>query len=41
MWDVFTGLQTDLSHLNLRLKGPLVCCDWHPKYNLIALSGFV
>jgi hypothetical protein len=41
MWDIFTGGQISLDHLNLNLKGRLVCCDWHPKYNLVALSGFV
>lgn len=41
MWDVFTGLTVDIDFLNLNIKGPLTCCDWHPKYNLVALSGFV
>jgi hypothetical protein len=41
MWDVLTGQIIDLEHLNLNIKGPLVSCDWHPKYNLIVLSGFV
>jgi WD40 repeat protein len=41
LWDVFTGTQIGLDHLGLNIKGKLVCCDWHPKYNLVALSGFV
>ena len=41
LWDVFTGSQVNLDHLNLSVKGPLVCCDWHPKYNLVAFAGFV
>lgn len=41
MWDVITGLTIDLDHLNLNIKGKLSSCDWHPKYNLIVLSGFV
>ena len=41
LWDVFTGVQISLDHLNLDIKGPLSVCDWHPKYNLILISGFV
>jgi len=41
LWDVFTGTQISLDHLGLNIKGKLVCCDWHPKYNLVAISGFV
>jgi len=40
LWDVFKGSQINLEHLNLNVKGHLVCCDWHPKYNLVAISGF-
>ncbi len=41
MWDVFTGALVDIDYLNLNIKGPLTCCDWHPKYNLVVFSGFV
>ena len=41
LWDVFTGTQISLDHLGLSIKGKLVCCDWHPKYNLVAVSGFL
>jgi WD40 repeat protein len=41
LWDIFTGTQINIEHLNLNIKGKLICCDWHPKYNLIAVSGFV
>lgn len=41
LWDVFTGAQIDISHLNLSIKGKLTSCDWHNKYNLVAFSGFV
>ena len=41
LWDVFTGVTIDIDNLNLNIKGPLTCCDWHPKYNLIVLGGFV
>lgn len=40
LWDVFTGTQISLDHLYLNVKGHLVCCDWHPRYNLVAISGF-
>lgn len=40
LWDIFTGTQVSLEHLNLNVKGNLVCADWHPKYNLVAISGF-
>ena len=41
LWDIFTGNQVNMDHLNLNVKGHLVCCDWHPKYNLVAISGFI
>ena len=41
LWDVFTGGQVSLDHLNVILKKRLTTCDWHPKYNLVALSGFI
>ncbi len=41
LWDVFTGNQIPLDHLGLGIRGKLVCCDWHPKYNLVAVSGFI
>jgi len=40
LWDVFTGTAIDIDYLNLSIKGPLTSCDWHPKYNLIVISGF-
>ena len=40
LWDVFTGNQISLDHLNLNVRKHLVCCDWHPRYNLVAISGF-
>ncbi len=40
LWDMFTGTQIPLDHLYLNVKGHLVCCDWHPRYNLVAISGF-
>lgn len=41
LWDIFTGLQINFDHLNLNVKGKLVTCDWHSKYNLIVVSGFL
>ena len=41
LWDIFTGGQVSLDHLNLNLDGHLTTCDWHPIYNLVAISGFV
>lgn len=41
MWDLSTGSQISLDHLNLDIKGALVTCSWHPLYNLVAFGGFV
>lgn len=41
MWDLGSGSSVSLDHLNLDIKGPLVTCSWHPKYNLVAFGGFV
>lgn len=41
LWDVFTATHIDLDHLNLNIKGSLTSCDWHSKYNLVVLTGFV
>lgn len=41
LWDLVTGLPISIEHLNLDIKGPLICCAWHPKYNLVAFGGFV
>ena len=41
MWDLMTGAQISTDHLNLDIKGPLITCTWHPKYNLVAFGGFV
>ena len=41
MWDILTGVKIELDHLNLDIKGSLSVCDWHPKYNLILIAGFV
>lgn len=41
MWDLRSGLSINVDHLNLQIKGPLVTCSWHPKYNLVAFGGFV
>ena len=41
MWDLKSGLSISVDHLNLEIKGPLVTCSWHPKYNLVSFGGFV
>lgn len=41
MWDLKSGLSVSVEHLNLEIKGPLVTCSWHPKYNLVSFGGFV
>lgn len=41
LWDLITGGPISLDHLNLDIKGPLITCDWHRKYNLVAFGGFV
>lgn len=41
MWDLITGIPISTDHLNLDIKGNLITCAWHPKYNLIAFGGFV
>lgn len=41
LWDLRYGNSIPVDHLNLDIKGPLITCDWHPKYNLVAFGGFV
>lgn len=41
MWDLITGIPISTDHLNLDIKGNLITCAWHPKYNLVAFGGFV
>jgi WD40 repeat protein len=41
LWEIMTGNSISTDHLNLDIKGPLITCNWHPKYNLVAFGGFV
>lgn len=41
MWSVDRGESINISHLQLKIHGPVVDCIWSKKYNIVAMCGFV